>query len=340
MGKIDIIELTKEELATEMKKMGQASFRAQQILNWIYDKKTFAFEQMTNLSQELSQKLAQNFVLEPLTKLREQESADGTIKYLFELSDGQKIEVVYMPSQQGRKTLCISTQVGCAMGCSFCATGLKGLNRNLTAGEITNQILTVENLLGVEITNVVLMGMGEPLDNYQASLKAIKLINGPLNIGMRKITISTCGLVPKIKKLADENLQLTLAISLHAPNNKLRNDLIPTNKKYPIADLIQACEYYIAQTNRRVTFEYALMSNVNDGQKHARELAELLAGKLVHVNLIPINQVQELDYSQPQNEVIKKFETELKKRNIPVTVRKERGADIDAACGQLQGKEE
>lgn len=340
MGKINILELTKEELVAEMEKLGQAGFRAQQILNWIYDKKTFDFEQMTNLAQELRQKLPQSFILEPLTKLREQESADGTIKYLFELTDGAKIEVVYMPSQQGRKTLCISTQVGCAMGCSFCATGLNGLTRNLTAGEIVNQILTVENLLEVEITNVVLMGMGEPLDNYQASVKAIELINGPLNIGMRKITISTCGLVPEIKKLADKELQLTLAISLHAPNNQLRDELIPVNKKYPISDLMQACEYYIEQTNRRVTFEYALMSGVNDDKKHARQLAELLAGKLVHVNLIPINQVQELDYSQPQKEVIAEFEAQLKKRKIPVTVRKERGADIDAACGQLQGKEE
>lgn len=340
MDKVNLLELNKEELETEIGKLDQPSFRAQQVLNWIYDKKIFEFSEMTNLGKSLRKELAGYFQLEPLTKLGAQESKDGTIKYLFELSDGEKIEVVYMPSGKGRKTLCISTQVGCAMGCSFCATGLNGLTRDLTAGEIVNQILTVENLLGIEITNVVLMGMGEPLDNYQASLKAISLINGPLNIGMRKITISTCGLVPKIKELADEELQLTLAVSLHAPNNQLRNQLIPVNQKYDIEELIDACQYYIEQTNRRVTFEYALMAGVNDKVKYAQQLADLLAGKLVHVNLIPINQVQELDYSQPQKNIIAEFESELRKRNIPVTVRRERGADIDAACGQLQGKEE
>ncbi|MBM7555513.1 23S rRNA (adenine(2503)-C(2))-methyltransferase RlmN [Halanaerobacter jeridensis] len=340
MDKVNLIGLNKEELENEMKKLEQPSFRAQQILNWIYDKNKFDFAEMTNLGKNLRRELKQHFDLDPLTKLGAQESEDGTIKYLFELSDGEKIEVVYMPSEKGRKTLCISTQVGCAMGCSFCATGLHGLTRNLRAGEIVNQILTVENLRDIEITNVVLMGMGEPLDNYEASLKAISLINGPLNIGMRKITISTCGLVPQIKKLADEELQLTLAVSLHAPNNQLRNKLIPVNQKYPIEELIDACQYYIEKTNRRVTFEYALMDGVNDKLKHAQQLADLLAAKLVHVNLIPINQVQELNYSQPQQDIIAEFETELQKRNIPVTVRKERGADIDAACGQLQGKEE
>ncbi|MFO7818711.1 MAG: 23S rRNA (adenine(2503)-C(2))-methyltransferase RlmN [Halanaerobacter sp.] len=283
--------------------------------------------------------MKEHFYLEPLTKLGAQESKDGTIKYLFQLMDGAKIEVVYMPSDK-RKTVCISTQVGCAMGCTFCATGLNGLTRDLRAAEIVNQVLTLEKLAEIEITNVVLMGMGEPLDNYQASLKAVSLINGPLNIGMRKITISSCGLVPQIKELAREQLQLTLAISLHAPNNELRNKLIPVNQKYPIEELLAACEYYIAETNRRVTFEYALMAGVNDRVEDAKELADLLTGMLVHVNLIPINQVEDLDYSQPQRETIKAFAGELKKKNIAVTVRRERGADIDAACGQLQGKEE
>lgn len=339
MDKINLLELTKEELEVEIDKLGEPSFRAQQILNWVYDKKVFDFSKMSNLAKGLREELNEYFYLEPLTKLGAQESKDGTIKYLFQLMDGAKIEVVYMPSDK-RKTVCISTQVGCAMGCTFCATGLHGLTRDLKAAEIVNQILTLEKLAEIEITNVVLMGMGEPLDNYQASLKAISLINGPLNIGMRKITISTCGLVPQIKELAREQLQLTLAISLHAPNNELRNKLIPVNQKYPIEELMSACDYYIEKTNRRVTFEYALMAGVNDRVENAKELADLLAGMLVHVNLIPINQVDDLDYSQPQRETIKSFARELEKKNIAVTVRRERGADIDAACGQLQGKEE
>ena len=340
MKKRNLIGLNKEELITVIEDLGQPSFRAQQILNWIYDKKIFDFSKMTNLGKKLREELKEHLKLDPLVKLTQQESDDGTIKYLFELDDGAKVEVVYMPSRSGRKTLCISTQVGCAMGCSFCATGLQGLTRDLTAGEIVNQILTVEKLADVDITNVVIMGMGEPLDNYQATLKAIRLINGVLNIGMRKITVSTCGLVPQIKKLAQENLQLTLAISLHAPNNQLRDQLIPANRKYPIEKLLTACQDYIDQTNRRVTFEYALMAGVNDKLVHAQQLADLLSGMLIHVNLIPINRVEELDYDQPQKRIVNKFKTELKENNIPVTVRKERGADIDAACGQLQGREE
>jgi 23S rRNA (adenine2503-C2)-methyltransferase len=340
MGKTNLVGLTERELAELMTELGQPSFRAEQILNWVYDKKVFEFEQMTNLGAELQQELADNFKLAPLVKLKEQKSADGTIKYLFELNDGARIEVVYMPSDNGRKTLCISTQVGCAMGCSFCATGLKGLTRDLTAGEIINQVLTVEKIADIDITNVVIMGMGEPLDNYEATLRAIQLINGPLNIGMRKITISTCGLVPKINELASEELQLTLAVSLHAPTNELRDELIPANGKYPLEDLIAACQSYTEQTSRRVTFEYALMDGVNDSEEDAHQLAKLLAGNLFHVNLIPINQVEQLDYSQPQQEQIDLFKSKLEYFNIPVTVRKERGADIDAACGQLQGKEE
>lgn len=340
MEKINLIDLTKSELEAEIEKLGAASFRAEQIFNWLYDKKVFSFAKMTNLGQELQRKLAKHFQLNPLTKLRAQESTDGTIKYLFALADGAKIEVVYMPGRDGRKTLCVSTQVGCAMGCSFCATGLNGLTRDLKAGEIVNQVLTIEKLLEVEISNIVLMGMGEPLDNYEASLKAVSLFNGPLNIGMRKITISTCGVVPKIKELAQENLQLTLAISLHAPNDELRSNLIPINQTYPLEELMAACEYYIEQTNRRVTFEYALMAGINDRLEHAKQLADLLAGRLVHVNLIPINQVDDLDYTKPQADVIADFKRELQARNITVTLRKERGADIDAACGQLQGKDE
>ncbi|MGM0501578.1 MAG: 23S rRNA (adenine(2503)-C(2))-methyltransferase RlmN [Bacillota bacterium] len=340
MEKENLLGLNKEELEAIMKDLGQPKFRAQQILNWIYDKNTFDFEKMTNLGKELRAELAHYFKLDPLVELARQESEDGTNKYLFELTDGEKIEVVYMPSRKGRKTLCISTQVGCAIGCSFCATGLGGLTRDLSAAEIVNQVLTVEKIEGIEITNVVIMGMGEPLDNYEATLKAIYLINEILNLGMRKITISTSGLVPQIKKLADEKLQLTLAVSLHAPNNELRDELIPVNRNYPVEKLLSACQYYIDQTNRRVTFEYALMAGINDRLKHAEQLAELLSGMLAHVNLIPINQVEQLDYAQPQKNVINRFKTKLEEHNIPVSVRKERGADIDAACGQLQGEEE
>ncbi|GAB6100689.1 23S rRNA (adenine(2503)-C(2))-methyltransferase RlmN [Halanaerocella petrolearia] len=340
--KIELIGQNLVELKKLMSELDQASFRAKQLFSWLYDKKVTSFSDMSNLAKDLRKQLQNKTELNRLDVVASQESEDGTEKYLFKLEDGKRIESVYLPIEDKRHSLCISTQVGCAMGCEFCATGLHGLTRNLTAGEIINQILTVEEIKGVRITNVVFMGMGEPLANYEQVLKAVKLMNHNqgLNIGMRKITLSTCGLVPEIKKLAREELQLTLAISLHAPNNELRSEMMPVNDRYPVEELIEACQYYIDQTNRRITFEYALVEGVNDSVAEAKELADLLAGMLAHVNLIPINQVDETGYTNPDEQRIREFKAELDKKGIPVSTRAERGADIDAACGQLQAKED
>jgi 23S rRNA (adenine2503-C2)-methyltransferase len=296
---------------------------------------------MSNLSKGLRDKLVNRAYISQLEVIASQESKDGTIKYLFELEDGQRIESVFMPYQDNRRSVCISTQVGCGMGCNFCATGLNGLTRNLSSGEIINQIISIARLRDEEISNVVLMGMGEPLANYNQVLKAISLMNdgNGLNIGMRRITLSTCGLVAEIKSLAEEELQLTLAISLHASNNRLRSQMMPINDRYPLEDLLESCRYYIEKTGRRISFEYSLVKGVNDSPKDARELAKLLSGILCHVNLIPINQVEGLEYSKPDRNRINNFKAELEHEGIAVTVRVERGADIAAACGQLQAKE-
>ncbi|GAB6137432.1 dual-specificity RNA methyltransferase RlmN [Halanaerobaculum tunisiense] len=339
--KIDLIGKNLTELEALVEELGQASFRAQQLFSWLYDKQVTDFSEMSNLAQELRSKLQQRAKISRLEVIAQQEATDGTEKYLFALEDGKRIETVYLPADN-RHTLCVSTQVGCAMGCEFCATGLQGLTRDLTAGEIINQILTIEQITETRITNVVFMGMGEPLANYEQVLKAVRLINHDqgLNIGMRKITLSTCGLVPEIKRLAQEELQLTLAISLHAPNNELRSEMMPINDRYPLEELLRACRYYIEQTGRRITFEYALVAGTNDSLQHARQLSDLLAGMLAHVNLIPINQVAETGYKGSDRERINNFKAELTSRNIPVSMRVERGTDIEAACGQLQSKED
>ncbi|MCK8817817.1 23S rRNA (adenine(2503)-C(2))-methyltransferase RlmN [Natroniella sulfidigena] len=339
---IALVGKTMEELEELMVDLKQPSFRAKQIFNWIYNQKVSKIAEMKNLPKDLRKQLQQVAELEEFTVLNRQHSKDKTEKFLFQLTDGEKIETVYLPNQDGRRSLCISSQVGCAMGCNFCATGLQGLSRNLTAGEIVNQILMVERLTKERISNVVLMGMGEPLANYDQVLKAINLMNhdAGLNIGSRRITLSTCGLVPEIKQLADEKLQLTLAISLHAPTDQLRSQMMPINQRYPLDDLLAACDYYTKQTGRRVSFEYALVRGVNDSKDLAQKLASLLTGMLAHVNLIPINQVEQIGYSKPRQEAISSFKMELEKENIAVTVRRERGADIDAACGQLKAKED
>ena len=339
--RVDLMGLSLEELKKVVASLGEASFRAKQLFNWIYDKKVTDFSQMSNLSKDLRDKLVDRAYISQLEVIASQESKDGTIKYLFELEDGQRIESVFMPYQDNRRSVCISTQVGCGMGCNFCATGLNGLTRNLISGEIINQIISIARLRDEEISNVVLMGMGEPLANYNQVLKAISLMNdgNGLNIGMRKITLSTCGLVPQIKSLAEEDLQLTLAISLHASNNRLRSQMMPINDRYPLEDLLESCRYYIEKTGRRISFEYSLDKGVNDSPKDARELAKLLSGILCHVNLIPINQVEGLEYSKPDRNRINNFKAELEQEGIAVTVRVERGADIAAACGQLQAKE-
>ena len=307
-----------EELKQELKKIGEKPFRAEQIFKWLYDEKVQAFDEMTNLSLELREKLKNNYTICNFNILKKQESKDGTIKYLFDVLDGNAIETVLMKYHHGN-SICVSSQIGCKMGCKFCASTGINFVRNLSSGEIVEQIIRVEQDTGERVSNVVLMGIGEPLDNYENVVNAIRLINHPkgLNIGARHISISTSGLVPKIYQLAEENIQCTLSISLHATDNKKRSSMMPVNNTYPIEELLQACKDYIAKTNRRISFEYALAKDNNDNLEDAKQLVKLLKGMLCHVNLIPINKIE---------------------NGIVATIRRELGSDIDAACGQLRRK--
>lgn len=328
-----------EELKQELIKLGEKPFRAEQIFKWLYVEKVKTFDEMTNISLELREKLKENYTICNFNILKKQESKDGTIKYLFDVLDGNAIETVLMSYHHGH-SICVSCQIGCKMGCKFCAsTGIK-FARNLSSGEIVEQILLVEQDTGVRISNVVFMGIGEPLDNYENVVNAIKIINNPkgLAIGARHISISTSGLVPKIYQLAEENIQCTLSISLHATNNEKRSSMMPVNKTYPIEELIQACKDYIAKTNRRISFEYALAKDNNDNLEDAKELVKLLKGMLCHVNLIPINKIENGAYDKSSNENIMKFRDYLNDHGIVATIRRELGSDIDAACGQLRRK--
>ncbi len=295
---------------------------------------------MTNLSQSLREKLKENFDLHVFKIIRKQESKDGTKKYLFDVLDNNAIESVLMEYKYG-KTICVSTQIGCKMGCKFCAsTGVK-FARNLEAGEIVEQLLAIERDENIKISNLVFMGIGEPLDNYDNVMKAIKLLNHPkgINMGARHISISTSGLVPNIYKLADENIQCTLSISLHSASNETRSKMMPVNNLYNIQELMKACKYYIEKTNRRISFEYALAKNNNDNIKDAEALVKLLKGMLCHVNLIPINKIEDGKFTKSTNENIIKFRDYLNEHGIVATIRRELGSDIDAACGQLRKKE-
>ena len=297
-----------EELKQELIDIGEKKFRAEQIFKWLYVEKVKSFDEMTNLSLELREKLKEQYTICNFGIIKKQESKDGTKKYLFDTLDGNAIETVLMQYHYGY-SICVSSQIGCKMGCKFCAsTGIK-FARNLTSGEIVEQILAVEQDTGIKISNVVFMGIGEPLDNYENVINAIHIINNPkgLNIGARHISISTSGLVPKIYQLADENIQCTLSISLHASNNKKRSEMMPVNKSYPIEELIKACKYYIEKTNRRISFEYALAKDNNDNLEDAKELVKLLKGMLCHVNLIPINKIENGVYTKATNENIMKF---------------------------------
>ena len=289
---VNIRDLNYEELEETLVRMGEKKYRAKQIFSWLY-KGIDSFDEMTDISKELIEKLKQNFVLKQLTLLDFQKSKDGTIKYLFELNDGHAIESVLMQYKYGY-TACISNQIGCKMGCNFCASAKIGFVRNMTPGEIVGQILAVQKESGVTISNVVFMGIGEPLDNYDNVIKAIRLINDPkgLNIGARHISISTCGIVPKILKLAEENIQCNLCISLHSSRDEVRTDMMPINKVYNISEVIAACKKYLEITNRRITFEYALVDGVNDSREDAIHLSRLLKGMLCHVNLIPVNKIK------------------------------------------------
>ena len=327
------------ELKEELKNMGEKPFRAEQIFKWIFQEKVKSFDEMTNISLELREKLKKEYTICNFEILKKQESKDGTIKYLFDVLDGNAIETVLMSYHHGY-SICVSSQIGCKMGCKFCASTGINFIRNLTSGEIAEQILAVEQDTGVRISNVVFMGIGEPLDNYDNVINAIRIINNPkgLNIGARHISISTSGLVPKIYQLAKEKIPCTLSISLHATNNQKRSSMMPVNDAYPIEELIQACKDYIKATNRRISFEYALAKDNNDNLDDARELAKLLKGMLCHVNLIPINKIENGSYTRSSIENIMKFRDFLNDHGIVATIRRELGSDIDAACGQLRRK--
>lgn len=329
-----------DDLKTKLEELGEKKYRAEQIFNWIYKEKVTSFDEMTNISMDLRNKLKENFDMHNFKIITKQESKDGTKKYLFDVLDNNAIESVLMQYKYG-KTICVSTQIGCKMGCKFCAsTGIK-FARNLEAGEIVEQLLAIERDENVKISNLVFMGIGEPLDNYDNVMQAIRILNNPkgINMGARHISISTSGLVPKIYELADKNIQCTLSISLHSSTDEKRSEMMPINNKYNIAELMKACKYYIEKTNRRISFEYALAKDNNDNLEDAESLAKLLKGMLCHVNLIPINKIENGKYSKSTNENIIKFRDYLNSRGIVATIRRELGSDIDAACGQLRKKE-
>ena len=327
------------ELEVELEKIGEKKYRAAQIFQWLYVEKVKSFDEMTNLSKELREKLNANYTMCNYNILKKQESSDGTKKYLFDVLDGNAIETVLMQYHHG-KTVCVSTQIGCKMGCKFCAsTGIKFI-RNLSAGEIVEQILAVEQDIGENISNIVYMGIGEPLDNYDNVIKSIRIMNNQkgLNIGARHISVSTSGLVPKIYDLAQENIPCTLSISLHATTDEKRSAMMPVNNLYNISQLLQACKDYIKTTNRRISFEYALAKDNNDNLEDAKRLVKLLKGMLCHVNLIPINKIENGKFTKSTNENIIKFRDYLNENGIVATIRRELGSDIEAACGQLRRK--
>ncbi len=340
MEKVRLKDFTFDELTEYFLSIGEKKYRAKQVYEWLY-KGVESFDEMTNLSKELRDKLDSTCVITKLEILRKQVSKDATIKYLFKLMDGETIESVLMEYKHGHP-ICISTQVGCNMGCKFCASTLGGKVRDLTAGEIADQVIFAAKDSGVTISNIVLMGMGEPLDNYENVTKFIRNINhhAGMNIGARHIALSTCGIVPKIKLLADEGLPVTLSVSLHAPNDEMRSKIMPVNKKYNLEQLFDALDYYIKKTNRRVTFEYSLISGVNDSVQTAKILLKLVKGMLCHINLIPVNSVRETGFVKSSPEDILAFRTVLEQNGVTTTVRRELGSDIDASCGQLRRRHE
>ena len=339
MLKTNIKNFDLEELKDVLKNMGEKPFRAEQIFKWLFSDRVQTFDEMTNLSIDLRNKLSDNFRIGEFEIVRKLESIDGTKKYLFNVKDEAEnlIESVLM-SYHHSYTICVSSQIGCKMGCKFCASTGIPFARSLESGEIVEQILAIEKDANIKISNIVFMGIGEPLDNFENVMKAIKIINNPkgLNIGARHISISTSGLVPKIYELADSKLQCTLSISLHSSNNKKRSEMMPINNAYPIEELMEACKYYIKVTNKRISFEYALSKDNNDNLDDAKELVNLLKGMLAHVNLIPINKIENGAYTKSSNENIIKFRDYLNSAGIVATIRRELGSDIDAACGQLR----
>ena len=334
-----IFDLKLEDLTSYLEDNGYSKFVSKQIYDWIYKKRVFDFDKMSNIKLELREQLKKDFDISMLKLVRRQTSKE-TNKYLFELDDGNLIESVLMRHDYGL-SVCVSSQIGCNMGCSFCESGRLKKVRDLLPGEIVRQILMIEEDVGMRISSVVVMGIGEPFDNYDNIMDFIRIINSPFGIaiGARHITVSTSGLVPMIKRYADEDLQTNLAISLHAPNDELRNKIMKVNKAYNISELIAAINEYIEKTNRRVTIEYVMLSIVNDSEENANELADLLRGMNVYVNLIPYNETSHIEYKKSPNDRVMKFYDTLKRRGINVTVRREFGGNIDAACGQLRANE-
>ncbi len=333
----DIKSMDEIELIDFISSIGEKKFRAEQIYGWLHNKLVNSFEEMKNLSNTLKEKLRENAYIPNIEILDIKKSNDGTEKYLFELEDGQAIETVLMTYKHGN-SVCISSQAGCRMGCKFCASGINGLVRNLTPAEMLEQIYAVERASELPVSNIVVMGTGEPFDNYENLIKFIRIINSKngKNIGQRNITVSTCGIVPKIYDFADLHLGVNLAISLHAPNDEIRQSLMPIVNKYTYEELMGACDYYIKKTNRRITFEYSLIKGVNDSKDDAYILAGKLKGMLCHVNLIPMNKVDEKPYEKSEDKSIKLFKDVLDSKKITTTIRRSLGDDVDAACGQLR----
>lgn len=340
-AKRGILELSFPDLLAWLTPFGQPRMRARQILRWVLASRAESFDQMTNLPHDLRQKLAEEFVPLATQVDQHQVAKDGTCKLLVRLTDGQRVECVMIPDEQ-RRTACVSTQVGCGMGCVFCASGLDGVARNLTTGEILEQLVRLRNLLPAEerLSNIVVMGMGEPLANLENLLAALESAGDPesLHIGARHITISTVGLPAKIRKLADADKQYHLAVSLHAPNDALRNQIVPTNPQTGIGPILEAADYFFEKTGRQVTFEYVVLGGLNDDVTHARELGRLLTGRHAHINLIPFNEVEGLPYRRPSDQALNAFVDTLRRAGLSVKVRKRKGSEIDAACGQLRRK--
>lgn len=338
MDKKDIRSLSLDELKIEMESIGEKAFRAKQVYEWLHTKLADSFNEMTNLSKDLREKLDTTYRIPSVKMLERQVSSlDGTNKFLFQLEDGNVVESVLMRYKHGN-SVCISSQVGCRMGCKFCASTIGGLERNLLPAEMLGQIYQIQKISGERVSNIVIMGTGEPLDNYDKFVRFIRLVsdeNG-LNISQRNITVSTCGIVPNIKRLAEEGFQITLALSLHGSTQEKRKTLMPIANKYELSEVLDACDYYFEKTGRRISFEYSLVQGVNDRDEDARELIGILKPRNCHLNLIPVNPIKERDFQKPSRKSAEEFKNRIEKSGVNVTIRREMGSDIDGACGQLR----
>jgi len=338
MEQYTIKSLALEELQETVIRLGEKAFRGSQIYEWLHKKLADSYQEMTNLPKRLREQMEIEYPLDTLAAVDVQTSKlDKTQKYLFKLSDGNMVESVLMKYRHGN-SVCISSQVGCRMGCGFCASTLEGLSRNLFPSEMLDQVYQIQKASGERVSHVVVMGMGEPLDNYDHLLRFLHILTDVhgLHISQRNITVSTCGIAPQMQRLAEEGLQITLALSLHASNQEKRCGLMPVARKYPLQDILRACQYYFDKTGRRVTFEYSLIHGINDSQEDAVQLADLIKSMNCHVNLIPVNPIKERKFLQPDKKVAEKFKNKLEKCGINVTIRREMGRDIDSACGQLR----